>query len=146
MRMTKSFEQRGGCHCGALRYTVTMPPRWMHACHCTDCQRHTGSAFGLVVAVPEARFHLTGTPKLVQRVLGSGKIRQRWTCPACGTWICDDPVVIDGDDVRYVRGGTFDDTSWVGPQIHFWIRSKQPWFVLPNDATVHPTQPGHSGH
>ena len=71
---------------------------------------------------------------------------QRWTCPACGTWICDDPVVIDGDDVRYVRGGTFDDTSWVGPQIHFWIRSKQPWFVLPNDATVHPTQPGHSGH
>jgi hypothetical protein len=38
----------------------------MHACHCTDCQRHTGSAFGLVVAMPEARFHLTGTPKLVQ--------------------------------------------------------------------------------
>ena len=82
--MTKSFEQRGGCHCGALRYTVTMQPRWMHACHCTDCQRHTGSAFGLVVAVPEAGFHLTGTPKLVQRVLGSGKIRQRWNCPAWG--------------------------------------------------------------
>jgi hypothetical protein len=144
--MAKSFEQRGGCHCGALRYTVAMPPRWMHACHCTDCQRHTGSAFGLVVAVPEARFHLIGTPKLVQRVLGSGKVRQRWICPACGTWICDDPVVVDGDDMRYIRGGTFDDTSWVVPHIHFWIRSKQPWLVLPDDATAHPTQPGHSGH
>jgi hypothetical protein len=117
----------------------------MHACHCTECQRHTGSAFGLVVAVPEAGFYLTGMPKLVQRVLGSGKIRQRWTCPACGTWICDDPAVIDGDDVRYVRGGTFDDTSWVRPQLHFWIRSKQPWLVLPDDAKVHPMQPGHSG-
>jgi len=48
-------------------------------------------------------------------------------------------------DMRYIRGGTFDDTSWVVPQIHFWIRSKQPWLVLPDDATAHPTQPGHSG-
>ena len=39
----------------------------------------------------------------------------------------------------YIRGGTFDDTSRVKPQIHFWTRSKQPWFVLPDDATVHPT-------
>jgi hypothetical protein len=77
--------------------------------------------------------------------LGSGKVRQRWTCPACVTWICDDPVVIDGGDMRYIRG-TFDDTSWVVPEIHFWIRSKQPWLVLPDDATAHPTQPGYSGH
>jgi hypothetical protein len=58
--MTESFEQRGGCHCGALRYTMAMPPRWIHACHCTDCQRHTGSAFGLVAAVPRPgdKWHL----------------------------------------------------------------------------------------
>ncbi len=35
----------GGCSCGAIRYKLTNTPLIVHACHCRDCQRVTGSAF-----------------------------------------------------------------------------------------------------
>ncbi|SPO00920.1 uncharacterized protein DNG_03668 [Cephalotrichum gorgonifer] len=41
------FPLRGGCACGHIRYTLTAPPIIVHCCHCTACQRETGSAFVL---------------------------------------------------------------------------------------------------
>jgi hypothetical protein len=48
---------------------------------------------------------------------------------------------IPGSTVRNVRPGTLDDTSWLHPTVHFWIRSKQPWVVLPEGAQTFETQP-----
>ena len=39
----------GGCLCGAVRYRVSNVPMVTAACHCTFCQRRTGSAFGIVL-------------------------------------------------------------------------------------------------
>jgi hypothetical protein len=39
----------GGCLCGAVRYRTTGRPERTTACHCTFCQRLTGSAFGIWV-------------------------------------------------------------------------------------------------
>jgi hypothetical protein len=36
----------GGCQCGAIRYEIASFPLLLYTCHCTDCQRQTGSAFG----------------------------------------------------------------------------------------------------
>ncbi len=74
---TDTFVQTGGCHCRALRYTLTQRPLAVYACHCTDCQSLTGSAFGVGVVVSTAAFTLTGAPRLVQRVLGSGTVSDR---------------------------------------------------------------------
>ena len=38
----------GGCLCGLIRYRVADEPLTLYVCHCTDCQRRTGSAFCLV--------------------------------------------------------------------------------------------------
>lgn len=133
------FPQTGGCHCRALRYQFSAPAVNVYACHCTDCQTLSGSAFGIGVVVREASFTLTGAPRLVQRVLGSGRIGTRWTCPDCGVWIGGDPRVNPktGVEQRIIRGGTLDDTSWLRPAAHIWTRSAQPWFVFPTDAVVH---------
>jgi len=40
-----------------------------------------------------------------------------------------------------VRPGTLDDRSWIDPVAHIWVRSRQPWVVLPPDAVVFETQP-----
>ena len=50
--------QTGGCLCGALRYEITAPPLVAYTCHCTACQRLTGSAFSsaVVVAAEACRF------------------------------------------------------------------------------------------
>ena len=37
----------GGCQCGAIRYRVTGAPVTFYACHCTECQKQSASAFGL---------------------------------------------------------------------------------------------------
>jgi hypothetical protein len=46
-------ELKGGCLCGAVRYTTTAEPVGSGVCHCRDCQRFTGSAFGALVYVPK---------------------------------------------------------------------------------------------
>ncbi|MDZ4095973.1 MAG: GFA family protein, partial [Paracoccaceae bacterium] len=38
---------QGHCTCGAIRYCLTEPPLFVHACHCTWCQRETGTAFAV---------------------------------------------------------------------------------------------------
>ncbi len=43
--------QTGGCLCGAIRYEITGPPLVAYPCHCTACQRLTGSAFSSAVVV-----------------------------------------------------------------------------------------------
>lgn len=35
----------GACLCGALRFSVALPARWVAHCHCSRCQRAHGAAF-----------------------------------------------------------------------------------------------------
>lgn len=132
----EQFVQTGGCHCRSLRYTVTQAPIRTVVCHCTDCQALSGSAFGLSVLVRAEAFTITGSPKLVARKLGSGAMGNRWTCAACGVWLCGDAKLdrLTNVERRIVRGGTFDDRSWIKPDAHIWTRSAQPWVVIPPDA------------
>ncbi len=47
-------DMQGGCLCGKVRYTISAEPVFTGVCHCTDCQKATGSAFNIVVAVPSS--------------------------------------------------------------------------------------------
>ena len=133
----------GGCSCGALRYSISGPPIMVYACHCTNCQTLTGSAFGVVVLVRSSFFTLAGKPWLVPRTLGSGAVVQRKVCAECGVWICGGSRVDLSmpAEMTAIRAGTFDDTSWIKPTAHYWTRSAQPWIVFPPDAVTHETQP-----
>jgi hypothetical protein len=135
----------GGCICGAIRYEIGVAPIMVYACHCTDCQRITSSAFSIGMVVPEKAFRVSGKDarSVPGGVTAGGRIKSRWTCPDCGTWLFGNarPGTDHPDLVRIVRGGTLDDTAWLKPTAHFWTRSKQPWITLPIGATVYETQP-----
>lgn len=47
-----SFPQSGGCQCGAIRYEISGPPAAVYACHCTECQKQSGSAFAMAAVIP----------------------------------------------------------------------------------------------
>jgi hypothetical protein len=132
--------QTGGCHCGAVRYEITEAPQLVYACHCTDCQKITSSAFSMAIVLPTGAFRLIkGEPQAVQRTADSGYVATRMICSNCGSWVYAGPR--PGSTVRNVRAGTLDDTSWLRPTAHIWARSKQPWVVLPEDDRIFETQP-----
>lgn len=45
------FPMPGGCVCGLIRFQLAEPPLIVHCCHCTSCQRQTGSAFAMNAAI-----------------------------------------------------------------------------------------------
>ena len=49
----------GGCQCGSVRYSVSKAPLVLYACHCTNCQKQTGSAFVLAMAIHEDSLSFT---------------------------------------------------------------------------------------
>lgn len=127
----------GGCACGAVRYALTRQPMIVHACHCRDCQRLTGSAFAINVWLErESVDHRQGA--LVEREHrgGSGAANRVFACEACGNMLwskyCAGP-----SDSLWVRGGTLDSPASVTPDVHIYTRSKLPWVIIPDGVPTY---------
>lgn len=135
------FPQSGGCQCGAIRYQIVAAPLIVYACHCTECQRQSGSAFAMGATVREEHFRITrGSPRIFVRTTDTAKTLACWFCPDCGVRLYH--ARSDADlPYRNIRAGTLDDRSWLVPAAHFWTRSAQKWVVIPDGVKRFETQP-----
>ena len=123
----------GGCVCGALRYRMTAEPMMVHCCHCSWCQRETGSAFAINAMVEADRVELlAGQPELVEVPSASGKGQTIARCPVCRVALWS-TYAGAGEAVRFIRVGTLDEPARVPPQIHIFTSTKQPWVAIPPD-------------
>lgn len=138
--MTAALPLHGGCQCGALRYELAEAPLTLYACHCSNCQKQTGSAFVLSAIIPEQAFSfIQGAPAKVEWTADSGAKRYGMFCGDCGNRIANGQD--GGPPFLSLRAGTFDDTSWVRPAGHIWTKSAQGWFKFAEDDLVCDTQP-----
>jgi hypothetical protein len=115
----------GGCLCGAVRYTMHAPVRYLCYCHCTSCRRAAGAPM-----VP------WGTVALANLRLLHGELTQyrssppvrRGFCATCGTGItyrhADRPQDID------VALATLDEPQHLAPEAHVWVSDKVPWLQI----------------
>jgi len=85
------MEIKGGCLCGAVRYTTEADPTSATVCHCRDCQKFTGSAFAALVRVPKEALTIEGTLRTFSSLGGSGNPILRHFCPECGSSIAEEP-------------------------------------------------------
>ncbi len=117
----------GRCLCGAVTYTADAEPLVQAVCHCTDCQRQTGSPYSAIVAVPAASFSVQGDTLGTFTTTGEdhGGETQRNFCTTCGAPIYSVSPVMP--DVIFVKAGSLDDASWMQPTVEAWTRSAQPW-------------------
>ena len=123
----------GRCLCGATQYRLTEEPLTLYACHCTDCQKRSGGAFGLSMWARRPAVEVTKGEAAVQNSLGAdGSPRLARICAQCATRLWSEPP--KHPNLAIVRPGTLDDTSWLKPVAHIWTRSAQPWFVFPPGA------------
>ena len=102
----------GGCLCGALRYATRAKPLHLTICHCTFCQRATGSAYMVEPIFEKASFEITsGTPATYALTSGgSGKQVTIHFCATCGTKLF---LAFERfPEIFGVYGGTFDDPNW----------------------------------
>ena len=77
----------GGCQCRSVRYVLTTEPIRVGACHCKECQRQSGSAFGMAMLVKKDSLTVTGPTKQFTRVADSGNEVTGVFCPECGVRI-----------------------------------------------------------
>ncbi len=117
----------GGCRCEQVRFRISEPPMLTSACHCTGCQRMTGSAFSLTVTVPGSGFAVTGGEPAIGGLHGEGR---HYHCPYCMSWVFTRPPEEMGDFVN-VRATMLDDTGWFVPFIETQTAEKLAWATVP---------------
>lgn len=138
MAKRRAFPVDGGCACGSLRYRLLNKPLFVHCCHCTWCQRETGSAFAVNAMIETARVKLlAGQPDIVNTPSESGKGQLIVRCPACKVAVWSHYSGA-GLKAAFVRTGTLDRPEACPPDIHIFTRSKQAWVQIPEGVRAVP--------
>src|SRR5438309_349607 len=105
----------GGCQCGHIRYELRGEPIGLAVCHCKECQRQSGSAFGMSLGAPSSAFQLrSGVLKTFEVRCDSGRMKTCAFCPECGTRIYHQTR-----SGMSIKAGTLDDTSRLKPDAHY---------------------------
>lgn len=124
----------GRCSCGEVRYGMVGPPLIVHACHCSECQRLTGSAFALNALIESERVKLmSGELEPVPVTGASGRDQTVFRCRRCRVALWSHYPGA-GSRICFVRVGTLEDPARLPPDIHIYTSSKLPWLALPESA------------
>ncbi|AJE45621.1 GFA family protein [Celeribacter indicus] len=127
---------RGSCTCGEIVFEVTAPPLIVHCCHCTWCQRETGSAFAVNCYVESSEISMvSGAPEMVVTPSNSGKGQRVARCPTCHVALWSH-YAGSGAAFAFVRAGVLDERAGIVPDVHIFTETKLPWVVLPEGARV----------
>lgn len=121
----------GGCGCAAVRFEVTAPPVSAHYCHCTRCQRRTGTAGSANARLqPGSLRILSGEERL--RVWRPEGGFEKWFCGDCGSALFSrhpsDPAITS------VRLGAFDEDLQIRPTMRQFVAYAAPWEAIPDDG------------
>lgn len=126
-------EVTGGCLCGALRYSFDRDAVVMAAhCHCTDCQKATGSGKATIILVPTGALQIDGERKGYTVTGTAGSHVTREFCPQCGSPVLS--YLEEDPNTRFIKAGSLDDPAWVTVSTSFWGGSAHPW--SPVDETT----------
>jgi hypothetical protein len=125
--MTANLE--GGCTCGRVRYRLKRAPMITHCCHCTWCQRETGSAFVVNTLIETSEIELLGeAPVILDTPSASGKGQWIARCPHCQIAVWSHYPT--AREAAFVRAGTLDDKQAIRPDVHIFTARKAGWVTL----------------
>jgi hypothetical protein len=102
------------------------------ACHCLDCQRRTGTAFGVSAYFDRAQVRVEGASSVYTREGQAGRRVRLHFCPTCGTTVHWDLDVFP--DKIGVAVGAFADAAFPAPSRSVYERSKHPWIELAGEV------------
>jgi hypothetical protein len=122
------------CVCGQLKVLCTGEPVRISMCHCLECQKRSGSPFGVQARFPQANVEVTGTFSTYKR----GSDDQRWVahhfCPTCGTTVFYALEAVPGH--FGVPVGGFADPTFPPPRFSVYDNRRHPWVKAPEGVEV----------
>jgi hypothetical protein len=130
----------GGCLCRRVRWEASGEPAFTGACHCRNCQRYTGSAFGVFAAFPADSVTIDGELRTFEDTGESGRPVYRRFCPNCGSGVATELDTAPG--VIALLAGTFDDPSAFKPGMELYWDSAQPWVQAGGERQRFAKMPG----
>jgi hypothetical protein len=121
---------RGSCLCGTVRYEIHGPLGPITHCHCSQCRKAHGAAFGSYARVQAADFRWIAGQDSVAAYRSSPDV-QRAFCGNCGSRL---QFLRDSRPQGFsIAVGTLDDDPGSRPLHRIFTGSKAPWFD-PDDA------------
>ena len=75
---------QGNCLCGAVEFTAELPSRWVAHCHCTMCQKISGSAFITWAGFSKSQCEINDASPQLQWYASSPEAL-RGFCKKCGS-------------------------------------------------------------
>ena len=115
------------CACGQLRVTCQGEPITVSLCHCLECQKRTGSTFGVTAFFPRADVEPQGEAREYSRIGGSGSAVVFHFCPNCGSSVYWEPR--RAPDLIGVAVGAFADPDFPAPSQSVFTQRRHAWVV-----------------
>lgn len=123
------FQTRtASCSCGHLQLTASGDPATVSVCHCYDCQKRTGSAFGAQLRFKSEQVITEGEPRTYVRQGDTGASVTFSFCPQCGTTLWWNPEKLEGYSM--VALGAFQDGAFGSPDYSVYETRQHPWVQL----------------
>ncbi|KAH7068423.1 Mss4-like protein [Paraphoma chrysanthemicola] len=128
----------GSCLCNTVRYRLLTSPLFCYACHCPDCKRITGSAFGLFLQIETYNIQILSQtrPVFVSQTRHTGVVSKHVECPKCKIELWGNNGI--GAAIADLRVGSLDFPGLFEPDIHSFVESKVEWLTLPEGAQTVP--------
>jgi hypothetical protein len=120
----------GSCGCGAVRFTVSGRPDAAAYCHCTRCQKRTGTAAQASARVAPATVTITEGVEHLGDWTPPGGLAKSF-CRECGSHLFGrDP---DTGEIHVVRMSAFDQDPGVRPVARQFVAYAAAWEPIPDD-------------
>jgi hypothetical protein len=126
-----AFPLTGGCLCGAVRFEVDEPPISASYCHCTRCQRRTGTAASAQARIVPGSLRVISGEELVRAYEPEDGFPKEF-CSACGSALWSRNP--DNPEALSVRMGAFDEDPGVLPSYRQYVAYAAVWEPIPDDG------------
>ena len=130
------MSKKGSCLCGDVNFTYKSDPKMFVMCHCTDCQKSTGSAVASIIIIPEKDFDIKG-------VTGSFECEAKVTrsfCKNCGSQIFS--RIASAPGIVAIKTGVLNEQPEIKPNIACWTKSKPEWLEINHPKNSYEKNPG----
>ena len=111
----------GSCLCGEVAYSADTDVKMIINCHCSDCQKATGSVHGTLVFIEEDALSINGNPSGFDHPADSGSTLTKLFCSKCGSQLFGRNTNRPG--MIGIRAGTLDQKELIKPGVNIYCGS-----------------------